>query len=749
MHRGRATLLSAVALAWLLAASGGLGAQDRTDAPAAGDARDLVAGDARDLVAGDARDLVAKAEALRFSEDWYPAIDDYLAAVAKNPSYGTAYEGLAECYYELGEYDQALSYVRKAAPFLKGDSGLANLEGFVRIGLGDLAGARKAFASVAGYLPNDLDARFGLSLLDLFGGKKTAARERLEESLRLSPQNGRALLSLALIDSDQGKKAEAQAFVEKALRFHGSEPKTQYVAACLAAGAGDLDKAVFHARSALDLKPGYSEARLLLGGLMYSSGSYDQAIVLMREAVSRDRKNGMAWYTLGMAQDGAGKKADAIYSLKTACALRPDDEIARLALELVVSDSTGSEDPSREAYADWHVARGKEFEDRSSYDQAIFEYRRALRIYPYSKKARLLYAGMLKARGFPGKYLSELKFLKDNGTAEQPVLDAIETYDSLLVDAVGRNWSIDEEALPKRPYRIALMYYGEAGDGPGPAAAGANASKGASVSAVTSEHAAGRKLVLRYLKDILASSSRAKVIGTGAGAASFAEAFKAAREAEADYFALVTFKETERDVELDVDLRVARTGSPASSFKAYRTGNDRLKNSASRVAELLVSSLPPLGSLVKRSQDKVLVDLGKADGLVPGGKLLVVKKGSVRPKPENLGLTYSQSDVLAELSVTAVGEEASDGTLKSAGFFDTVNIGDQVFLAPAAPPATPVAGASPAGAKGAAAGGATAAGTASTGIPASSVSAAQGSSAAAAEPQKEWPGLFTAVRALR
>jgi tetratricopeptide (TPR) repeat protein len=683
---------------------------------------------------GDARSLVAAAEALRFSEDWYPAIDDYLAAVAKNPSYGAAYEGLAECYYELGEYDQSLSYVRKAAPFMKGDTGLANLEGFVRIGLGDLSGARKAFAAVADYLPNDLDARFGLSLLDLSAGKKTAARERLEESLRLAPQNGRALLSLALIASDQGKKEEAQALVEKALRFHGSEPRTQYVAACLAAAAGDAEKAAFHARSALDLKPGYADARLLLGGLMYSSGSYDQAIALMREAVARDRKNGMAWYTLGMAQRGAGKKSDAIYSLKTACSLRPDDELARIALELVVSDSTNSEDPSREVYADWHVARGREFEDRSSYDQAVFEYRRALRIYPYSKKARLYYAGMLKARGFPGKYLSELQFLKENGRADQGVLDSIETYDSLLVDAVGRNWGVDEDALPKRPYKIVLMYLGDDGERP---AAGT--------------HAAGRKLVLGYIKDILASSSRAQLVDAGSGAASFAEAFKAAREAEADYFALVSVKETERDIELDVDLRVARTGSPASSFKAYRTGNDRLKNSASRVAELLVSSLPPLGSLVKRSQDKVLVDLGKADGLVKGSKLLVVKEGSVRPKPEQLGLTYPQSAVLAEVTVTEVGEEASAGTMKSAGFFDTVNIGDQVFLAPAEP-------AAPAGTKGGAAAGAPAAatasvkGNASTGIPASGpsgASGAQGTASAAAEPQKEWPGLFAAVRALR
>jgi tetratricopeptide (TPR) repeat protein len=667
----------------------------------------------------DARALVAAGERLRFSEDWYSAIDDYLAAVAKNPSYGEAYIGLAECYYELGEYDQALSYVRKAAPFRRGDTALANLEGFVRIGLGDLKGARAAFESVSSSLPNDLDARFGASLLDLSAGKKSDARAKLESSLRISPQNGRALLSLALIAQDQGRKTEAQALVEKALRYHGSEAKTQFVAASLAVARGDSQKAAFYARNALDIAPGYADARLLLGSIMYSSRSYDQAIALMREAVARDRKDGMAWYTLGMAQIGAGKNAEAIYSLKTAAGLRPDDEVARLALEYALSLSSNAEDASRAAYADYHVARGKEFEDRSSYDQAIFEYRRALRVYPYSKSARLLYANMLKARGFPGKYLSELQFLQKNGLEDKSILDAIESYDSLLQDSVGRDWKLDEEALPKRPYKLALMYVSSSG-GPG----------GESI------HAAGQELALRYIQGILASSSRLSVLDLPTKALSFADAFKTAREAEADYFALVSIKETERDVEIGVDLRVARTGSPAAAFKSYRTGNDRLKNSASRATELIASSLPPLGSLLKRSQDRVLFDLGKSDGLKVGDKLVVVKKGSVEPKSEGLGVSYPQSALLAEVDVTKVGEEASEGTIKRAQFFDTVNLGDQVVFAPAASASAP-------GKSGGTASVAPAKG--STGMPASSGIPASVS----AEPQKEWPGLFTAIRKLR
>ena len=656
---------------------------------------------------GDARSIFAQAESLRFAEDWYGAVEAYLAVLDKNPSYGEALSGLAECYYELEQYDQALSYARRAAPFLRGDTGLTDLEGFIHIGLADLPAARSAFSSVLGSKPNDIDARFGMALLDLAGGRKTDARQRLEDSLRLSPQNARALLSLAIIADDQGRSTDAQGLIEKALRYHGSEPRTQYVAARLSADRGDMADAAYHARTALELKPDYGEARLLLASLMYDSGSYDQAATLMRDAVSRNRKDGLAWYTLGMAQIGAGKTADAIYSLKTATSLMPDDEIVRIALEDAVMDGTTVEDGSRNAYAEWHFQRGAEFEDRSFFDQALFEYRRGLTIYPYSTPGRLMYANLLKERGYPGKYYDELSFIKDAGKADQNVLDAIEIYDSLLADSVGRSWSVDEGALPKRPYNLILFYEPQPGG---------------------RVHVADEDLLARYMKDLLASSTRLGVMAAPAKAAGLSNAFRRAREAGADYFLIVRSRETDRDIEISGELRVARTGSLATTLGAYRTGNDRVKNAASRIVSLLGSSLAPEGTLLKRSQDRVLVDLGKEDGIAAGAKLSVLKRGSIQVKAEGLGLSYPPSAVIGEVTVTRVGDEASEGTLKSAGFFDTVNLGDRLVLAPAPP--TNAGQGKAATTQTGAAGGAQQPGT-------------------AAQPEPVFPGLFLFIRSLR
>jgi tetratricopeptide (TPR) repeat protein len=607
--------------------------------------------------ASDARGLAAQADLQRFSEDWYGAIENYLAALAKNPSYSDALVGLAECYYQLGEYDQALSYIKKAAPYRRGDKALMNLEGFVRIGLADLPGARSLFGAVQSQLPNDLDARFGLALLDLAAGRKTEAKGRLEDSLRISPDNARALLSLALIAADQDRSGDAEALVDRALRAHGSEPRVQFTAARLAAASGDLDQALEYARNAVQQNPSYEEARRLLGALMYRKGSYADAIAIMQEGVAKNRKDSGAWFTLGLAQSAAGRTQDAIYSLRQAVALKDDDEIARIALENLVMDSTAVESIAREPYADWHFDRGAQFEGRSYFDEAIAEYRRGLELDPDSRRGRVLYAELLRKRGLPAKQLSQLKFLDGIGKADTSTRDAIETYDSLLQDSVASSWRVDQYDLPKRHYRVAFFMVDRSAE---------------------TLHPTGRDILLRYLKDFLGASSRLAVVNLPP-ASTPAEAFRRAREGGSDYYVLFSASETDRDLRLSAELHVSRTGSLAAGYTAYRTGNDRVKAATSRLAGQIEASFLPKGMLLKRSQDQVLVDLGSQDGVKVGDKLMVIRKGELSVVPEGLGPSYQQSSVVGEISVTAIDEEICEGTIKASGFYDTINTGDEVL----------------------------------------------------------------------
>jgi tetratricopeptide (TPR) repeat protein len=349
-------------------------------------------------------------------------------------------------------------------------------------------------------------------------------------------------------------------------------------------------------------------------------------------------------------------------------ALKEDDEVARIALEDLVMDTSAVESSSRSPYAAWHFDRGAEFEQRSFFDKAIVEYRRGLEIDPSSKPGRTSYAELLRKRGLPAKQLEQLRFLADIGKADTPINDAIETYASLLSDSVSQAWKIDQYALEKRPYKLALFYQSGGEEG---------------------SHAGGRDILLRYLRDFILATPRFAVLDLPAEVSGPSEAFRRAREANADYYLLLGIQENERDVQLGGDLRVARTGSLAVSLASYRTGNDKIKEASVRLVDLLVSSLSPRGSLLKRREDSGLVDLGSQDGLKVGDRLLVLKKGSLDVAPEGLGPSYPSDALVADFTVSALDEEVCEGSLKSSGFFDTINTGDEVLLAPPAPAAKP------------------------------------------------------------
>jgi tetratricopeptide (TPR) repeat protein len=419
---------------------------------------------------------------------------------------------------------------------------------------------------------------------------------------------------------------------------------------------------MFHAKNSIEIDPVRPDARRLLAILLYDGGDFEGVAALMREAISRDRKDATSWFTLGLAQFALGKTAEAIYSLSTASGLVPDDEVMRIALENLVMDSSAFEASQREPYAEWHIAKGFELEQRSYFDQSLIEYRRALRIYPYSVRGRTLYAELLRKRGLPAKQLSELRFLESIGKANRSTLDSIEIYASLLADGVGLSWGLDQYALTKRPYSVAIFIQ------PGQ---------------LEEYHTGGAGTLVRYLTDILASSSRLQVLPLDPRIGGPSEAFKRAREADADYYLTLTLRETDREIELGGELRVGRTGSVATTFRSYRTGNDRVKNTVVRLADSLVSSLQPEGSILKRSQDGALIDMGASDGLKAGDKLLVLKKGSLGVKNEGMGPSYAVSSIVGTLTVQQLDEEVCSGLLKSSGFFDTINSGDEVIAAPA------------------------------------------------------------------
>lgn len=611
---------------------------------------------------------LAQADPVRFYESgrsfqdqerWYDAIEAYQEALRENPSYNAAFKGLAESFYALGEYDEALTQVTKAESFRKNDPELLDLRGFILVGLGRTAEAASTFRQVLASWPNDVSARFGVAETEITAGRISAATELYTEALRRNPQNRKALLSLALVNREAGNVAAAREYIGKALQYHGDNPQVFYYAAYLSFADGNLGEAENRARTAINLKPGYDDAREILASILYRSDRYSEVIALCDERIATDRNRSSAWYLRALALERLDRHEEAIRSAQTGLQVAPEDEILRSLMERIVIDALKYEDPRRASWASWHVSKARLFGQKNMSDQGLYEYRRALKINPYDTATREAYAKLLLTRGYPARYVEQLKFIQSLGKSSAAVNDAVESYGKLLSVSVPSKWKIDPVYLDKGHTSITFYYQEDAANFLHPDAEG-----------ITTD----------MIAEVFAYNPGFKIEASEIPVGSYSEAFRKSREKGDDYFALVRLRENERDVQISCDLYVARTGSPAEKFNVFRTGNDRYANAIRRLVQIMTQAMPVRGAVVARFQDDAVIDLGKADGVKAGQKFDVIPAPRVQAMNEGIGLRFAPEDVLGTFTVTTVDEDVSQGKLARGGFFDRINSGDAVLV---------------------------------------------------------------------
>ena len=591
-------------------------------------------------------------------EDWYSASEALLDCLRLNPAHAEGTAALAECYYELGEFEEALNWTRKARVLARNNASVANLEAVTLIALGRLDAAASVIAEVLAREPYNRESLFAAGELDIARGRPSDALLRYREAVRRYPDDRRLLLSLALVSGSLGDNVSALSFIDRALSQHPDDYRVFYYAAYINAQAGRLPQAVSYSERALGLRPGYGPARSLLASLRYRNGQYAEAARLADESIAVNRNDLGAWYLKGLAFIRLGRNVEALTVLGNAVAINSHDEFIRTALEDTLIAVTSLEDQRRARWAAWHFDRARNYRTRNLIDQSLFEYRRGLRLNPYARDRRE-YAELLRIQGYPARYLEELRFLQDLGIADRSLNDAVEAYSSLLSGALFQRWKVNPLELDGQHWKLAVF-----------SLAGQSSHYHVDAGAIASS----------YIKEILIHDRSIAPMDLELRQSSFSQAFRTAREAGADYFLVISTMENERDISLKAELFTGRTGAAAGSFYTYRTGVDRLRNASRGIADQLGAALPLRGRLVQRQQSQGLIDKGKVDGVKTGAVYDIVKKGRSQIAHQGIGLVYTEEDVVGRISIENVDEEVSSGTLTRNGFFDRIEAGDEIIF---------------------------------------------------------------------
>ncbi len=605
------------------------------------------------------------------AEQYYRAIELYKMALQLSPTFVDALRGLAEAYFRLGEYREALKWCVEALAYDKNNLTLKTLEARILIGLGEYEKAEELFHEVLEIEPYNFEAQFGLAELNIVMGRTLEAQIWYEKAMNLQPKNRRAILSLALIYESENKLEQAEELVKLALHHYPSNYMVQYLGGKHYYIRGELAKAEIHTKKALALKRMFPEATLLLSTIYLHQGKFDEVIGTVESLLSDNQNNHLLWYTLGVAYEHTNQIDKCINAYARAFRIRPDDEIARIALENVIIGKFDENNPERLRYAEYHFTKGRALEQRNYYQRALEEYRRGLTLAPFSERGRKLYAEIFKAFGYYEKYLSQLLILENEGFEDRYIQDEIEIYTSLLDDEISDAWGIQQYPMPftgdngQKKARLLdqtvnaysfLLFY--------------------DVDAVETIHPLSERNLSWYFYDFLKNEKQIDLLEEMYEYIGFSDAFQKARELNADFFLVFSYRENGRAFSGRCDLYNAATGSEIRSFRVFRTGNDKVKNCNERLSAYINEALPLRGVLLDKEFDTGVINLGKMDGIEEEMEFQILRGDDVIINPETLALSYPDESILGTFTVTGVDELIAEGSIESALFFDLINPGD-------------------------------------------------------------------------
>jgi tetratricopeptide (TPR) repeat protein len=552
----------------------------------------------------------------------------------------------------------ATTYLDEADKYTRDKSSILTLRAFTFIGLGKLKEAEALFNDVLKRYPNNVDARFGLAELDIFYGRISNAEQQYLDALKRQSTNRKALLSLALVSAELNKRDAVTRYIDQALRYHSGDAEVHYLASYIALTSGRLDDAEYEARLAVRFNANYDRAWELLALTLYRLNRYDEAASVCDYRIGKNRSLASAWYLKALALEKAGRNTEAITVLAAAVETFPDDEVVRLELEVLAREILPLEDARRSRWAVFHAAKAKNYRELFMSPQALYEYQLALRLDPFNIPVRSEYAALLLAGGFPQRYLSQLQFIAEQSDAPVKVRDTIEGYESLLANTLSTSWGVDQFYLDKHRWKIGLYY------------AKSNAQL---------IHEDAERVFALTLAGLLEAPAEIEVSVPTTPFTDWAGAFRTARMANLDYFILLSYEENERELTLSATVYSGRTGTETGKIRVYRTGNDRAAAALRRFTQAVTDLLPVRGKIIARNGNETLIDLGKAEGVVKDAEFAVIKAGKLVTRDVGPGLTYADSDALGKITVSGVDEAVSAGTLSRSGFFDMVNVGDEVI----------------------------------------------------------------------
>lgn len=362
--------------------------------------------------------------------DTQDAVAYYRQAVAIDPKHVRALNNLGWALGRQGRTDEAIALSRQAVAIDPNFANGYNILGLALQGKGRLVEAVAAYRKAVALDPKFVDPYVNLGVALKDQGKPEDALAVYRQAVALDPGHSAAYTGIGNVLLDQNKLDEAVAHHQKAVALDPRNARSHHGLGIARRRQGRTEEALACYRRAVALDPGSAKMHNSLGNVLLDLNRPDEAAASYETAVALDPRSAKAHGGLGRALHVKG---------------RPEEALARFrkALEL---DPTLA--PARAGLVNALIARAAGLGRRERWDEAVRDYREALRLRPDHADAHLQLGRLLRRQGAAdeaiGVYKDALKNAQAWAAGSAPRhLGRIQRELYALLSAAGRHAEAD------------------------------------------------------------------------------------------------------------------------------------------------------------------------------------------------------------------------------------------------------------------------------------------------------------------
>jgi len=185
--------------------------------------------------------------------------------------------------------------------------------------------------------PRNPAAHNRLALKYVQAGRVQEAQARLDEALRLAPDDAEAHSNLGTVLQMQGRLAEAAPHLETAVKLKPNDDRIRFNFANGLTAAGRSNDAIREYELAVALNGENADAHFNLAMLLGPQNRLDEAIAHLRRVVELTPRNSEAHRNLSVAYGLQGKLDQALGEAREALRIQPDSAAARQQLDRLLA----------------------------------------------------------------------------------------------------------------------------------------------------------------------------------------------------------------------------------------------------------------------------------------------------------------------------------------------------------------------------------------------------------------------------